>query len=64
MFAWVVRIVLLAAGALTGLFVAQDAPNFSVIQGMVAVALIVLFVFVLVFWPARWSRFLNRDGPG
>lgn len=44
MIGWIVRIILLAAGAVTALFVAQDAPNFSVVQGMVAVALIAAVV--------------------
>jgi uncharacterized membrane protein YeaQ/YmgE (transglycosylase-associated protein family) len=40
MIGWLLRIVLVAAGAVAALFVARDAENFGVVQGMVAVALI------------------------
>lgn len=35
-----VRIVLLAAGAIAALLVARDAPNFPVVEGMVGIAII------------------------
>jgi hypothetical protein len=47
MIGWVVRIVLVAAGAIAALFVARDAANFSVVQGMVAVALIAAVVLAV-----------------
>jgi hypothetical protein len=47
MFGWIIRIILVAAGAVTALFVAQDAPNFSVVQGMVAVVLIAAVVLAV-----------------
>ncbi|WP_237216830.1 hypothetical protein [Falsiroseomonas oryziterrae] len=47
MFGWVVRIILVAAGAVTALFVAQDAENFTVVQGMVAVAMVAAAVVLL-----------------
>ncbi|MGG5886338.1 hypothetical protein ACLF3G_04295 [Falsiroseomonas sp. HC035] len=37
---WLVRGLLLAAGAIAALFVARDAPNFAVVEGMVAVVLV------------------------
>lgn len=43
---WLLRILLLAAGAIAALFVARDAPNFVVVEGMVAVALIAAIVLV------------------
>jgi hypothetical protein len=46
-FGWLIRIVLVAAGAVAALFVARDAENFGVVQGMVAVALIAAVVLVL-----------------
>ncbi|RAI58681.1 hypothetical protein DOO78_12735 [Roseicella frigidaeris] len=54
--AWTVpaRILLVAAGAITALFVARDAPNFQVIEGMVGIAIIAVVVGVLVL--------LNRRG--
>jgi len=44
---WLIRILLLAAGAITALFVARDAPNFVVIEGMVATLIIAAIVLVL-----------------
>ncbi len=59
--AWIVRLLLIAAGSVTSWFVAEDAPNFGVIQGMVCIVLIVLVVFVLAFWPKAWTRALDRS---
>ena len=47
MIPWIVRLVLIPAGALANFFVARDAPNFDLIEGMIAVALIALIVVVL-----------------
>jgi len=44
MIGWLIRLVLVAAGAVAALFVARDAENFGVVQGMVAVALIAAVV--------------------
>jgi hypothetical protein len=38
--AWLVRLVLLAAGALGAVFVARDAPNFGVVQGLLGVGIL------------------------
>ncbi len=59
--AWVVRLLLIAASFVTSWFVAKDAPNFGVIQGMVLLVLIALAVFVIALWPSAWSRVLNRQ---
>jgi hypothetical protein len=59
MFGWIVRLILVVAGTVTGFFVAKDAPNFGVIQGVVGIALIALVVFVLAYWPARWTRLID-----
>ena len=60
MISWLVRGVLIVSGAVTGWFVSKDAPNFSLIQAMGALLVIALAVFVLAFWPARWSHLLDR----
>jgi hypothetical protein len=60
MISWIARGLLILAGVITGWFVSRDAPNFGVVQGMVAVALLGLTVAVLAFWPARWTHLLNR----
>ena len=62
MFSWLVRLILLASGMIAGWIVAQDAPNFGVVQAMIAILLIALTVFALAFWPARWSRVIDRAG--
>ena len=56
----IVRGVLVVSGMVTGWFVASDAPNFSFIQGMVSLLVIAVIVFVIAFWPARWSHLLDR----
>ena len=62
MLSWIVRLLLVAGGVVAEWFVSRDAPNFSVVQGIVALFLLVLVVFVLAFWPAHWSHAINRKG--
>jgi hypothetical protein len=62
MLSWAVRLILIAADFVAGIFVARDALNFEVIQGVVAILLVAMLVFVLAFWPARWTHFINRFG--
>ncbi|MGX9965702.1 hypothetical protein ACVFYP_20420 [Roseomonas sp. F4] len=47
------RGLLIAAGAITALFVARDAPNFAVVEGMVAVLIIAVIVLVLALTRKR-----------
>ena len=47
MMSWAIRLVLVLAGAIAAAFVARDAENFSVVQGMVAVALIAAVVVLV-----------------
>jgi hypothetical protein len=60
MVGWIARGLLILAGLVTSWFVAKDAPNFGVVQGMVAVVLLGVIVAVLAFWPARWTHLLNH----
>ncbi len=60
MISWIVRFLMIAAGVVTGWFVAKDAVNFGVIQMMVALMLLTLIVAVLAFWPSRWTIKLDR----
>ena len=48
------RLVLAAAGAITALFVARDAPNFNVVEGMVGIGLIAAVVVAIVL--TGWRR--------
>jgi uncharacterized protein (DUF983 family) len=60
MISWIIRVLLVVAGSVAGLFVARDAPNFVVVQAMVGLFIVALIMFVLVFWPPGWTHFLNR----
>ena len=62
MFSWLVRLILIVASAIAQWFVAIDSPSFGIVQGVVGILLIALVVFVLAFWPARWSHRLDRIG--
>jgi fucose permease len=46
---------LLALGSLvTGWLVAEDSPNFGVMQGMLTIAVFAVLVFAVALWPKRW----------
>lgn len=47
------RIPLVLAGAIAALFVARDAPNFAVVEGMIAIAIIAVVVLVLALTRKR-----------
>ncbi|MGE5537136.1 MAG: hypothetical protein ACM30I_00850 [Gemmatimonas sp.] len=49
----VVRLVLIVAGALTALVVARDALNFPILQGTIAILLIVAAVFAFAWLNRR-----------
>jgi hypothetical protein len=51
----IVRILLAAGSALAGLFVATDAPNFGIVQGIMAIVALAVVVAVIAFWPERWK---------
>jgi len=57
---WVVRGLLIVAGFLASWFVAKDAPQFGLMQMAVSLLLLVLVLWVLAFWPERWTHMLNR----
>ena len=48
------RLILVAAGAITALFVSRDAPNFDVVSGMVGIGVIAVIVLGLVL--LNWRR--------
>jgi hypothetical protein len=56
MVVWLTRVALAAGGLVTGWFVARDAPNFSVIQGIAAMLIIAAVVAAAALWPALWRR--------
>ena len=46
MIAWLLRLILIPPGVIASWFVAKDAPNFGIVQAMVALFLIVFVVAV------------------
>lgn len=50
------RLVLAAAGVITAVFVARDAPNFQVVEGMVGLALVAAVVVAMVLLGWRRGR--------
>ncbi len=60
MISWFVRGLLLAAGFIASWFMASDAPQFGLMQAMLALGLLALIVAVGAFWPAQWTVWLNR----
>jgi len=61
MLGWIVRIIMIVAGVVTGLFLAKDAPLFGVVQTMVMLLLLALIVAALAFWPEIWSLRRRRE---
>ena len=49
MLSWLVRLMVLAA-AIAAWFVARDAPNFSMVQALVLLLLMLVLLFAAVFW--------------
>lgn len=49
-----VRLLLAAGGSVAALFLARDAPNFGVVQGMLAVVVLVCIVLFVTLW--RWRK--------
>ena len=56
MVAWITRIALIAGGGVASWFVARDAPNYSVIQGIAAMLIIAGVVAAAALGPALWRR--------
>jgi hypothetical protein len=61
MITWIVRTLLLLAGAITSWFVAPDAANFDVVQGIFAVALLAVFLLLAVFGPSVIRVLANKS---
>jgi hypothetical protein len=57
MVTWLTRIALVIGGGIASWFVASDAPNFSVIQGVAAMMTIAAVVALFAFWP---TLFIGR----
>lgn len=60
MLGWLVRLFSIAGGVIAGWFVGRDAPNYSFLQMVATLLLIVLVVAALAFWPERWKPHRKR----
>ncbi|MBJ6127467.1 hypothetical protein [Microvirga splendida] len=60
MIGWIIRVLLIVAGIVTGWFVARDAAIFGFAQVMVALLLITVVFAILAFWPSHWTINPNR----
>lgn len=57
---WLLRPLLVLAAIIAGWFVAEEAPNFGVVQMVVAVFLIAALVALAAFWEAVMERVRER----
>jgi hypothetical protein len=57
---WLIRPLLVVAAIIAGWFVAEEAPNFGVVQMVVAVFLIAALVGLAAFWEAVTERMRER----
>ena len=51
---------LIAVGVVASWLVAKDSPQYGIMQMAVALLLLVLIVWVVAFWPERWTHLLGR----
>jgi uncharacterized membrane protein YphA (DoxX/SURF4 family) len=55
MISLVARGLLVVAGFVAGWFVSEESPNFGLVQIAVGLILLVFVVWVVAFWPKRWT---------
>lgn len=60
MLGWVVRLLFIIAGTITGWFVARNATNFVVLQMFVMLAVTTIFIGALAFVPMAVSWFRRQ----
>jgi hypothetical protein len=51
---WLAQGLLDSAGFVASCFITREAPQFGVMQGALALVLLVSIVAVLALWPAQW----------
>jgi hypothetical protein len=56
----IARGLLIAAGVIAEWFVSGESPNFDLFQIAIGLLLLVFFVWVIAFWPERWTAALDR----
>ncbi|MBX6393560.1 MAG: hypothetical protein IRY96_08795 [Burkholderiales bacterium] len=62
MLGWLLRLFSIAGGVIAGWFVGRDAPNYTFLQMVVTLLLIIAAVALLAFLPERWQA--RRRGGG
>lgn len=55
----IVRLLLIAGGAIAGLFYAQDTYHFPYYQMIFGIFILTAFVALLAFWPGIWAWIKN-----
>jgi hypothetical protein len=57
---WIAQGLLDSAGFIVSRFITRETPQFAVMQGSLALVLLVSIVAIVTFWPAQWSIPLNQ----
>jgi hypothetical protein len=62
---WIAQGLLDSAGFIVSRFITRETPQFAVMQGSLALILLVSIVVVVAFWPAQWViplKHLHKKG--
>jgi hypothetical protein len=57
---WIAQGLLDSAGFIVSCFVTRETPQFAVMQGALALVLLVSIVAMVAFWPVPWTIRLNQ----
>ena len=57
---WIAQALLDSAGFIVSCFITRETPQFAIMQGSLALVLLVSIVAVVAFWPAQWTIVLKR----
>ena len=52
---WIAQGLLDSAGLIVSCFITRETPQFGVMQGALALVLLVSIVAVVALWPAQWT---------
>jgi hypothetical protein len=59
---WILRILMFVAAPIAGLFVARDTLNFTILQTMITILLIVGVLILVAVWPkSKWPALTVRS---
>ena len=57
---WIAQGLLDSAGLLVSCFITRETPQFALMQGSLALVLLVFIVAAVAFWPAQWTNPLKQ----